>query len=375
MRLVTDSALAPAVSLAASIGVRRLVQGLELKRQVSIVRQNHSKGRVELTAKGLPSGVSASFEPAVLNGLETKAMLTLKVATNAPQAETTGDLEAVPLEAKAGGAPSAVPVTLAVVAPFNVYVGLASSIPASTSVTAPPCSTTAVGVRTTIEAPFSSPMALALSTGGETPDVSSLTLEKNALEPSDFNLSGVNEQTLRITRAGNGPASGLFQVFVTGTSGSFAEPTATVNVQRGPPTVSSISASSGSTPQALQSGTQVTIDGSGFCPGSIVQFGNPKAGATPSVINSSGTQLTVNVPRLATSGPVSVTSGGASASAPTPMTIDSYRNVNGYQFHNYNPSIDFEQLTEAFGRETRPTSRSTSAGRSVVTSASATRSR
>jgi len=349
IELITDSAQAPAISIAASVG-GRLPQGTKSERQVSIVRHNHSEGPVELKAQGLPSGVSASFNPAILNSTETKSTLTLAVAENAPTAETTGVLEALPKVVKAGTATSTVPVTLAVVAPFNVYVGLASSIPASTTITAPPCSTAAVGVRTTIEAPFSSPVSLALSTSGETPDVSSLTLEKTVLEPSDFNLSGVNEQTLRITRNGNGASAGSFNVYVLGTSGSFFEPAATVIVTRGAPVVSSISTSSGRTPQALQAGTPVTISGSGFCPGTTVQFGNSKAVATPS-INSNGTQLTMNVPRLATSGPVSVTSGGASASAPTPMTIDSYRNVNGYPFHNYLPSIDFEQLTDAFGED------------------------
>lgn len=347
VELVTSSELAPAISVASTLG-GRIAQGTQMHGHVSIVRHNHSQGSVELSANGLPNGVTANFEPDTLTGTETKSEVTLTADSGAPIEELTGAIVATPLDIKAGKVAASVPVTLSVVAPFSVYVGLASSIPASTNITVPPCSTAAVGVRTTTEPGFTEPVTLALSTEGATPDVSSLSLEKYLLEPGDFG-AGVNQQVLHLARNGASAPSGSFRVYVAGRSGVFAEPAATVNVTRGPPTVSSVNPNAGHTPQGLQPGTPVTISGSGFCPGSTVQFGNSSAIATPTSVNSNGTQLTVNVPTLATTGPVSVISGGVAGASASPMTIDSYRNVNGYQFHNYLPSIDFEQLTDAFG--------------------------
>jgi hypothetical protein len=348
LTLVSGGAPA-AVSLSSSAG-GRLAQGGQLQREVSIVRHNGSTGNVKLEATGLPAGVHATFSPEVLGGTETKSTLTLGAESSAPLAEATGAIVATPQTIAAGSAsgPSSVPDTVAVVPPFDVYVGLASTIPASASISVPPCSTGAVGVRTTIEPGFSPPVDLALATSGATPDVSSLALEKTVLETADFGFVDENEQVLRVTRNAT-PASGSFDVYVSGSAGPFSEPAATVEVKRAPPTVSSLSAASGRIPQSLQPGTPVTISGAGFCPGSTVTFGNSDGVATPTSINPQGTQLTVNVPPLATSGSVTVTSAGASGTAPTPMNIDTYRNVNGYQFHNYDPSIDFEQLTDAFG--------------------------
>lgn len=347
----TSGGAPPAVSLSASVG-GRIAQGGQLQREVSIVRHNGSAGPVKLEATGLPTGVSASFSPETLNGTETKSTLTLSAATSAPLSEATGAILAAPQTVPAGSAsgPSSVPATLDVVPPFSVYVGLSSSIPSTASISVSPCTSAAIGVRTTIEPGFSGPVNLALSTSGAISDLASLALEKAVLEPPDFGFVNENEQVLHLAR-GATPASGSFDVHIEGTAGPFAEAAATVEVQRAPPTVNSLSTTSGRTPQSLQPGTPVLIRGAGFCPGSTVQFGNADAVATPSSVSSDGTQLTVNVPRLATSGAVTVTSAGASANAPTPMSIDSYRNVNGYQFHNYDPSIDFEQLTDAFGED------------------------
>jgi hypothetical protein len=339
----------PAVSLSSNVG-GRIAQGGQLQREVSIVRHNGSIGNVKLEATGLPGGVHATFSPEVLGGTETKSTLTLSADNEAAVAEATGAIVATPQSIPAGSAsgPSSVPDTIAVVPPFDVYVGLSSTIPASASISVPPCSTGAVGVRTTIEPGFSPPLDLALSTSGATPDVGALALEKSMLEAADFGFVDENEQVLRVTRNAT-PASGSFDVYVAGSAGPFAEPAATVEVKRASPTVSSLSTNFGRIPQSLQPGTPVTINGAGFCPGSTVTFGNSDGVATPTSINPQGTQLTVNVPPLATSGQVTVTSAGATGTAPSTMSIDTYRNVNGYQFHNYDPSIDFEQLTDAFG--------------------------
>src|SRR5262249_33768332 len=55
-------------------------------------------------------------------------------------------------------------------------------------------------------------------------------------------------------------------------------------------------------PMLMRGGVSVTVRGRGFCSGSVVEFGNTGGVATPTFISSDGTQLRVDVPRLATSG-------------------------------------------------------------------------
>ena len=257
IELTTDSAQAPSISIASSVG-GRLPQGTKSEHQVSIVRHNHSEGPVELKAEGLPSGVTASFNPAILTGTEKKSTLTLTVAENAPTAETTGVLEAVPKVVKAGKAPSTVPVTLAVVAPFNVYVGLASSIPASTSVTALPCSTTAVGVRTTIEAPFSEPCGPCPLDRRRNPRRQLDHARKErartvGFQPQRGERTDAAHHAQRQWRLGR-----LLLCLHPGYQRFVLRAAATVEVQRRTD-VNSISTTSGRTPQSLQPGTPVRL--------------------------------------------------------------------------------------------------------------------
>ncbi len=305
---------------------------------------------MHLQASGLPAGVTATFEPEVLENTQSSSTLTLKAKTTAPLAEADGAIEAIP-ETSEAGANHSVAIHLAVVAPFAVLAGNASSVPAITEVKLAPCSTARVAVRTILEAGFPGPVDLSVSNPAAGSDLPVTALEDTVLEPSDFDIAGVNEQRLTITRNANGPATGATNVKVLGTSGAFAEPPANVIVERAPPTISAITPLKGHTPKQLLGGTEVTLTGEGFCPGSTVRFGNPAATVQASSVSAGGTALKAVVPRLATSGTVTVASGGATQTAPSPMTIDSYRNVNGYQFHNYSPYVTFSQLTEAFGAE------------------------
>jgi IPT/TIG domain len=96
----------------------------------------------------------------------------------------------------------------------------------------------------------------------------------------------------------------------------------------------SFTPANGSTPQALQPGTTVTIAGSGFNSSSVITFGNNNATCSPSFVSGDGTQLQAQVPRLATSGFLTVTTGGATLSSLQPFTVDSYRNTSGFSFQN-----------------------------------------
>jgi hypothetical protein len=353
---VTVGGAAPAIALSASIPAQQIAQGAHVEKTVTVVRLNGSEGNVELTAKGLPSGVTASFKPTILKGTESTSTLTLEVANNAPLSTTTGTLEAIPKIASAGTTTATLPVTLAIVPPFHVFVGGSSEVPSSTTVSAAPCSTTSVSVRTVIEQGFSGPVALTTSATVGSPDFTGATLEKSFLEPANFGISGENSQTMRITR-GEGPVGGSFPVHVSGTGGPFTEPAATVNVERAPPTITSVSSSVGLTPRLGGQGTLLSLTGAGFCPGTTVAIGDEGKGmesiATPESISPDGTTLTFHVPRGAVTGPVQVRlPDGQRATGPA-VTVMSFRNTNGFQWQNndFGSRLNEEAVDEIFGKD------------------------
>jgi YD repeat-containing protein len=68
-------------------------------------------------------------------------------------------------------------------------------------------------------------------------------------------------------------------------------------------------------------GTEVTVEGQGFS-GSAANDSVSFNGTTATVLSASATQLVVNVPDGATTGPISVTVSGQTASSTTPFVVD-----------------------------------------------------
>ena len=99
---------------------------------------------------------------------------------------------------------------------------------------------------------------------------------------------------------------------------------------------------SGLVPMFGQAGTQVSILGANFDPGTTVTFGNSPP-VTPT-ISSGGDSLTAVVPPTATSGPLVVTTPVGNASNPPGFAVDSYRNTRGFSFEN---SKQFQSLVGA----------------------------
>src|SRR5262249_30720193 len=126
----------PEITLSASAS-GEIAQGGSIKPTVTVLRDNGSEGTVRLKATALPPGVTAPSEPEVLAGKQTASELTLHAEDAAPLGEASGAIEATPQTVKAGAAKHAVPLHLAVVPPFSVYAGLASSVPAFMSVRLP----------------------------------------------------------------------------------------------------------------------------------------------------------------------------------------------------------------------------------------------
>ena len=96
-----------------------------------------------------------------------------------------------------------------------------------------------------------------------------------------------------------------------------------------------------STPQG-GSASSVTLRGTGLCPGSTVTFGNAAAAATAATVTSGA--ITVPVPRLATDGPITITSPAGRVLTTAPAQVRTYRNTNGFSFPNrgWSPNINGE---------------------------------
>ena len=62
-----------------------------------------------------------------------------------------------------------------------------------------------------------------------------------------------------------------------------------------------------------------------------VRFGGSDESAAASYVSADYTELRVRVPRLGTSGPVTVTTSLGEFKSTTSITVDSYRSMNGYK--------------------------------------------
>ena len=95
----------------------------------------------------------------------------------------------------------------------------------------------------------------------------------------------------------------------------------------------------------------IRVRASAGAPRSRSAHSPPTQASAPDWISADGTRLTVRVAPLATTGTVTVSTGIASSTSSDTVFVDSYRNTNGFSFHNYTPHITFDQMTQAFGHD------------------------
>jgi uncharacterized delta-60 repeat protein len=310
---------------------------------LSLTRLNGSNGSISLAVNGLPRGVTASLQPTALDGTQTSATLVLSADESAALATTGQTVTGTPLVATAGTKQRSDAFLLEVTPAFAIYGGGEADVAPCT-----PNPDLGFAVR---KPPGSGDVALAVmlwTSGAPTGLPAGL---QATIDPpvSGFTRSWMTSHTLTVTAApGSLPRDTAF--VIQGTSGTrvfYSDPFVLHPLAA---TIDTVSAQFGRTPQALQPGSTIILSGQGFCPGGTVHFGNDQAVATPTSLTND--RIVVEVPRLATSGYLSVTgSGPQDVVWPSSFTVDSYRNWNGFKFHNYTPHITFDQLTTAFGSD------------------------
>lgn len=148
--------------------------------------------------------------------------------------------------------------------------------------------------------------------------------------------SGASGPTITADYAGDVNYGGSTGTFVLCSDGGVVE-------------LDSISAS-GPHPNGFQTGNDVTLHGCGFLAGMTVQWGNTDATETLAAgdITTGGTLATIPVPWAATTGDVTVTDDAGDGATLSDQQVDSYRNTDGFGFHNYEDTNSAGALIAAF---------------------------
>jgi len=339
----------PDFNLSSTLSIVQVAPGTSVSDLITVNHFNGSHGPIQFTVSGLPQGVTASFAPNPTSG---NTALTLTAAASAPL--TTGTIRSItiiatPHASSVGSATRTIQVGVQVQHNFTL------SIQYATIDLAPCMSNASFTVDVSRRTSFQS-QQIDLNISGLPPGVSA------TLNPSSVGAppggAFVNEVILQLTVTDESFPDA--DVTIKGQSGGETN-TLTLHLHSIPGRIDNFTPTSGQTPQELHAGTEVVIQGAGFCQGSQVAFGSdrifingqqqPLAIAVPTSISADGRTIHVNVPRLATDGPLSViTPSSHTYVSNAQFTVDSYRNTDGFSFHNFDMNgVSFDDVVELFG--------------------------
>jgi hypothetical protein len=249
-------------------------------------------------------------------------------------------IQATPAGALIGPAPRSIVANLVVDRPFTL------TLPAG-PIAVPSCGATTVSLRVDRAQGFGAIIDLALD---PLPAGYTATLGATSLPlPGDGSRSTTVPLTVRF--AGTGSLTPT-AINVTATSGSSPAASVSRQVTRIAGRITTIAPGTGRAPRTLALGDAVTITGGGFCDGATVRFGNPAGAvtATPATIAPDRGSVTVRVPRLATTGPITVVNVDGSFVSATPFTVATFRGTGGYAFENYtHPGVSLDDLRAVYG--------------------------
>ncbi len=307
---------------------------------VSLARVNNSRGAVRLSLSGLPTGVSA----ANLTATGDNATFVLKAAPDAPSTDfrpVTATITADPL-GNADVAPGTRTTTVDVRVGKQFDMALAPN--ASSDVTLPACAPVDVPIELPRDPALEDPVHI--SVGGLPAGVSA-----DVLPSPDVPVGGglTAQRTIRLTRT----SAAVLPSSVTVTARTFTEQRqVTLALSRATPTATA-TPGFGLTPrQVALVGTEIRLAGNGFCPGTRVDVGNDHAGTDTTRIDDH--TLSFHIPRLATSGPVTIVTppGDSSFRTTNTLEVDNFRNREAFQFRNFSfGALSIDELADAFGAD------------------------
>ncbi len=307
---------------------------------ITINRINGSSGAILMSSSS--GSVDIAFSPNPVSGTATSVMAT--ITTPATAAEFHVTIVGTPQVAGAGASARSLPLTVLTLIPADVR-----AAPGTGSVDLPPCSTAqsqmsvsrAAGVASPLQVGVPGPMPAGVTIGFDPAVLTGLTFLTTATLTRGDDLQAASDGHLQIVSSAEGYAQRDILPF----TARLSAPSITSAAGAG------AGANRGIAPQALGQGDLVTLNGSGLCARSTVRFGNSSAQA-PLTVAPGGTSGTVTVPRLATSGPLTVVSpAGRETTGPTPFSVQSYRNTNGFRFPNEPYRGDINSWFALFGLE------------------------
>ncbi|MCW2993333.1 MAG: hypothetical protein JWQ18_828 [Conexibacter sp.] len=318
-----------------------VVEGSSVTVPVRVNRYNGSVGPVQLNVGDLPSGVDgAQITPNPVPGRDTSQ---LKISVDAPLA---GDRQLTISASKPAGAPVTVgnPVGASVVQTVSVISALSFTDRAAEEIVFTPGCAFSPTQDVTVRGGYRGRIAMSVQVLAGAPQPS---------QSAEIQATADGDLQFPYPVPFKGPGSGVLRITL--------YPANATSVVRDVPVrvaapIAGVSPTSVHTPRAGQEGSLVTLNGEGFC-GSAntrVRFGNDQADAPILSRNPQGTQISVRVPRLATTGKIQIipdiTHPADGVLDGPVITVDSYRNVAGFPFHNYTPHLTVDQMTATFGR-------------------------
>ncbi len=340
-------------------------QGTSASWTVAAQRFNKAEEAIELHVSGLPSGVVLSGGETIPKGSDSTA-LTFSISPSAP---LVSDAPFTISASSPGVSPPApIQADFSIEPPLRIELDLPGYGYGDSQIVAlTPCSGTTAEVyvqpgRGTAPVPTS----LALSASGDTGG-----LEYSLASPTVPSGGGPDSLRLSLSEAASG-GFGAAVITVIGTRAGYPPASATVEVKREAGYVSSVlNTASSSTPTSVRTpaldagGSQLTLKGAGFCPGTRVAIGgrenetNSEIKATPEneagaeSVGPDGNSLTFRVPPGARSGRIDVLSpnGQEKFSGPE-LTVRSFRNTYGFSWPNQDGMpLNQEMVDELFGKE------------------------
>jgi hypothetical protein len=287
-----------------------LAQGATATSTITVTRAGGFTGTVDLSAGGLPSGVTASFSPASVTGASSTLTLTASgTATTGPATVT--------VTGTGGGLTRTASISLSVVAPPPPANFTLSASPASVTVTQGASAATTVAIARTN---FTG--AVGLSASGLPPGVT-----------ASFNPASTSGGSSTLTFAASAAATaGPASVTVTGTGGGLTRTTSiALTVTAPPPSDFMLAAApaSVSLTQGATAATTVNITRTNFTGAVALSASGLPGGVTASFNPASATgnssTLTFTASATATAGPASVTvtgtGGGLTRTASVSLTV------------------------------------------------------